>query len=349
MAYAALWILAVSFGWIEGSVVVYLREIYAREIALHGTAGVVLNVPVTLASLPAPLVAIEIAREASTLVLLAAVAWLAGRRVADRAGAFLLEFGIWDLTYYATLRMVLGWPDRLTTWDVLFLIPSPWVAPVWAPATVAILFVAAGTFLFWTSERDRRYRWTDGAVLIASALVTVAAFLFGSNAAIDHRFPESFPIWLFWTGVFLGVGWFVGVERAAVRPPERPWVGVHVRTVLPPSEPLSDRSAIAEYGEQRRHLDALLQEAHGLGERFDRLGHGLLAHPERMIVGLPDRPLENPDEWEILPSHPLPSIDQLAALTADIRQVRATVDDLKERLILTGRADLVEEPNGFFH
>src|SRR5512142_603435 len=110
MAYAALWILAVSFGWIEGSVVVYLREIYAREVALHGTAGVVLNVPVTLASLPAPLVAIEMAREASTLVLLAAVAWLAGRRVADRAGACLLAFGIWDLTYYATLRMVLGWP-----------------------------------------------------------------------------------------------------------------------------------------------------------------------------------------------------------------------------------------------
>jgi hypothetical protein len=28
--YAALWVLALAVGWIEGSVVVYLREIYAR-------------------------------------------------------------------------------------------------------------------------------------------------------------------------------------------------------------------------------------------------------------------------------------------------------------------------------
>ena len=54
---------------------------------------------VTLASMPRHLVAIEIAPpEACTMLVLGAVAWLAGRRLADRAGAFLLSFGIWDLT-----------------------------------------------------------------------------------------------------------------------------------------------------------------------------------------------------------------------------------------------------------
>ena len=36
------------------------------------------------------------------------------REAMGRSGrAFLLMFGVWDLTYYAVLRLVIGWPDRL--------------------------------------------------------------------------------------------------------------------------------------------------------------------------------------------------------------------------------------------
>jgi hypothetical protein len=44
----------------------------------------------------------------------------------------------------------------------------------------------------------------------------------------------------------------------------------------------------------------------------------------------------------------VPRIESLVTLTNDIREAALTVDDLRERLILRGRADLVE-PNGFFH
>ena len=206
----------------------------------------------------------------------------------------------------------MGWPDTLSAWDILFVIPLPWVAPVWAPVTVATLFVAAGSYLFWTPERERRYRWPDIGVLVVSALLTIAAFLVESRAAIDHRMPEQFPVWLFRAGVVLGMVWFLRVERGVARKSDMrpPWVGVRVRTVLPErSQAPADQSGVTaiasrqsgqheeadvcrviwEYTEAKRRLDALVNEAGELGERFERLAHGLSAHPRRMIIGRPER------------------------------------------------------------
>jgi hypothetical protein len=229
-AYVSLWVFALAFGWIEGSVVVYLREIFARGISSAVTTD--LQVPVV--SLSGYLAGVEITREACTILLLAAVAWLAGHNVAGRMGAFLLSFGIWDLTYYGVLKLVLGWPDSLSTWDVLFLIPLPWVAPVWAPVVVASVFVVAGSSLFWTSEVDRRYGWADIGVLVASAFTTVAAFLLQSRAAMERQVPERFPSWIFWAGVVLGLAWFLRVEWRAARNREtrRPWVALRVWTIV---------------------------------------------------------------------------------------------------------------------
>lgn len=222
-AYASLWVLALAFGWIEASVVVYLREIYLRQASLQG-ASYYTSFQFPLVSLPDHLVAVEMVREACTLLVLGAVAWLAGHRHADRVGAFLLAFGIWDLTYYAGLKLALGWPDSLSTWDLLFLIPLPWVAPVWAPATIAVVFVVAGSYLFWTPDRPRRYRPADIAILVASVCLTIAAFLTEWRAVADQRVPEQFPAWLYWAGVVVGTMWFVRVEqRAAKKGTASPW------------------------------------------------------------------------------------------------------------------------------
>jgi hypothetical protein len=206
--WVALVVLAVAFGWIEATVVVYLRE-----IAEPG-GGAALD-PLAAVPVAPRLLAAEIAREAWTLVLLGAGGWLAGSRWPARIGGFLLLFGVWDLVYYAVLKLLLGWPASLATWDVLFLIPQAWVAPVWAPALVAALFAAAGTYLLWTPERPRRYGLADGAVFAGSALVIVASFLVESAAASGVRPPGTFPAWLYAGGVSIGLSWFVRVEMRA--------------------------------------------------------------------------------------------------------------------------------------
>jgi hypothetical protein len=210
--YVSVVVLALAFGWIEASVVVYLRELYAQEIGLE-TARDLQRLEPILVSLPQHLLTVEVVREACTLLLLGAVGWLAGRRFRDKAGAFFLAFGLWDLMYYAVLRLILGWPESLRTWDVLFLIPLPWVAPVWAPVTIAVLFVVAGSYVFWTWERERHLRWTDVVAPTVSAAIIIASFLAERGAAIDRRAPVEFPTWLYWAGVSLSVAWFIRRER----------------------------------------------------------------------------------------------------------------------------------------
>jgi hypothetical protein len=214
--YAAIWALALAFGVVEGAVAVYLREIYVRDAGL-GVTSRLPDLEVTLVSVPEPLLALEIVREAFTMVLLAGAGWLAGGRLADRAGAFLLAFGVWDLVYYVVIWLFTGWPVRLGAWDILFLIPVPWVAPVWAPAVVAFIFIVAGSYLFSKPDVDRRYGWADAAVLLAAMLLTLASFLIESQTAVVHRVPERFSAWLYWPGVVLGTFWFVRHERAAAR------------------------------------------------------------------------------------------------------------------------------------
>lgn len=207
-AYIAMWVFALAFGVIEAAAVVYLRETAPRD------ADEVVRFPLVL--IREHLVVMELVREACTLVVLGAVAWMAARRWADLVGAFLLMFGVWDLTYYAALRLVIGWPDGLSNWDLLFLIPLPWVAPVWAPATVAVIFVAAGSYLFWTPTRARQYGPSDIAVILASAAAIVGACLVEWRVVFSREVPQQFPVWLYWAGVAAGTLWFVHVERRGV-------------------------------------------------------------------------------------------------------------------------------------
>ncbi len=127
---------AVAMAFLESAVVVYLQRALGIQVGalfpLQDPAGV------------GDLAAIEVGREAATLVMLATVGWLAGRSGLERLAWTAVAFGTWDILYYAWLWVFVGWPPSLGTWDLLFLIPVPWAGPVWAPVAVSVALVGFG-------------------------------------------------------------------------------------------------------------------------------------------------------------------------------------------------------------
>jgi hypothetical protein len=128
---AFLVVFAAAMAFLEAAVVIYLR-------ALIGGGPLF-----PMKDLPPAMLKVEIAREGSTLVMLLCAASLAARGGARRLGAFLLAFASWDVFYYLWLYVATGWPAGVADWDILFLIPLPWVGPVWS-----VLLICAGMLAF---------------------------------------------------------------------------------------------------------------------------------------------------------------------------------------------------------
>ena len=202
--YLWLLLLGLAVGWFEASVVVYLRALYYPD-GFRFPVRIVWDA----------VVRIEIVREAASLLLLAAASRLSGRHFLERFAAFMVLFGVWDLLYYAFLKLLLGWPASLADWDVLFLIPLPWLGPVWAPCLVAVTLFGVGSYLFWTADRPRVFRTRDWAAAIAGGLLVIASFLAEWRSVVEGRVPRDFPVALFFAGWLLAVGWFWHAERRA--------------------------------------------------------------------------------------------------------------------------------------
>jgi hypothetical protein len=73
--------------------------------------------------------------------MLLSIGWLAGSNLRRGAAFFLYAFGVWDIGYYVFLNVLIGWPSSLRSLDVLFLIPGPWVAPVFVPTFIALCMI----------------------------------------------------------------------------------------------------------------------------------------------------------------------------------------------------------------
>lgn len=204
----ALLLYAVAMGYLEAAVVVYLRAIYYPE-----------GFAFPLKPMDPGILAVEIGREAATVVMIFAVAWAAARSGWQTLTGFALIFGVWDIAYYAALWILLGWPASLFEPDLLFLIPAVWVGPVWAPSLIA-LTLAAAAWALWPMEygviAPRAWEW---ALVVVAAGVLVATFIVPATLAgvtqlgEDVSLPElSYPWW----------GWIVG-ESAALFVAVRWW------------------------------------------------------------------------------------------------------------------------------
>jgi len=130
-------VFGIAMAHFEGVVVVYLRKALGMLDSESNKDSV--------GKIPDRFLKIEMTREAATIVMLVVIAYLTGVSWVEKGIFFLWTFAFWDLFYYLSLYILIKWPPTLKTIDVLFLIPKPWIAPVWFPigvSTITIIIIA---------------------------------------------------------------------------------------------------------------------------------------------------------------------------------------------------------------
>ena len=122
-------VFGIAMAHFEGVVVVYLRKALGMIDSESNKES--------LKKFPKRYLNIEMTREAATIIMLVVIALLTGSDIVEWIVFFLWTFALWDLFYYLSLYILIKWPPKLTTIDVLFLIPVPWIAPVWFPIAIS--------------------------------------------------------------------------------------------------------------------------------------------------------------------------------------------------------------------
>jgi hypothetical protein len=201
----SLILFAIAFGYLEAAVVVYLRIL--SEPIREGTGLPIGNIfpltPVAQLGSYLRVVKIELVREASTLIMLAMVALTAASGFRTWLAAFSLVFGMWDLAFYASLKILVDWPQTLFTWDLLFLLPVPWSAPVLAPVIVAASLVIGGGLGLW--REPPRVGWIPWALLVSGGAILLVSFMWDWRNISSGGAPHPFAWGIFAAGELMGV------------------------------------------------------------------------------------------------------------------------------------------------
>lgn len=146
---------SIAMAFSEGTVVVYLRQLYYPSGFVFPLTTVVLKN-----------LWIEYLREMATIAMLASVTMLSGKNRIERIAAFLFSFGMWDVFYYLWLKVLIDWPSSLFTWDVLFLIPVVWAAPVLAPVICAVTMMTMALFLLKVKQKSQIIAFKQTEILL---------------------------------------------------------------------------------------------------------------------------------------------------------------------------------------
>jgi len=133
----------IGMAHLEGVTVVYLR----KALGFFDTQS---NTEV-LKEIPKRIIFIEKTREVATILMLVTLALIVGQTWIDTMLVFLWTFAFWDLFYYLSLYILIKWPSNFTTIDVLFLIPRPWIAPVWIPIGISSITIITIAVLMLTA------------------------------------------------------------------------------------------------------------------------------------------------------------------------------------------------------
>ena len=208
---------AIAMAYLESTIVVYLRRLY-----YHDRGG--FDFPLVI--IDTPTLWLELGREACTIVMLATVGSAAGRTRVGKFAFFLFLFGVWDIFYYIWLKVFLHWPASLLTWDVLFLIPVPWVGPVYAPVSVACTMIGMAFVMLQLEARGPvrpagKLVWLAQVIacliIIVSFTMDVIPRLDAQGARLAQWIPTIYRWEMLLIGQALAIGTFVFWARRAWR------------------------------------------------------------------------------------------------------------------------------------
>ena len=148
-------------------------------------------------------------------VMLAAAGLTIGRSFREWLAGFMIAFGVWDIFYYVFLKLLLDSPASLWTWDILFLLPVPWVGPVIAPVLVSLSMIVAGVVVLWRESLGRPVRCgrLHRALIVLGGLVVIAAFCWDFQNTTVGGLPNPFNWPLFTLGEAMAVAGFVHALR----------------------------------------------------------------------------------------------------------------------------------------
>lgn len=150
-----LTLFSIAMGYLETSVVVYLRKLYYSDGFKFPLVAVTSDITIT-----------EFWREVATMVMLLGAGIMTGRNAQQRFVYFLYCFAVWDIFYYVFLYVLLGWPQSLLAWDVLFLIPVPWVGPVLCPVLVSLTMIGLTLATLYGQSRGHKARLNALEIII---------------------------------------------------------------------------------------------------------------------------------------------------------------------------------------
>ncbi len=165
-------------GLLETIVVVYLRKIYYPE-----------GFKFPLVIIPSAILQVEIMREFCTLVMLISIAFITGKNKLQGFSYFLLSFAVWDIVYYIGLKLILNWPDSFLTWDILFLIPIPWIGPVVAPFISSLSMIILSLSLLFFRERfdNFKIKLIEWLLIYLGAVLIFISFIWDYTSILISR------------------------------------------------------------------------------------------------------------------------------------------------------------------
>jgi hypothetical protein len=179
-------IFSIAMGLLESAVVIYMREILYPE-----------GFGFPLSPVQPDLMLTELLREATTLVMLLGIGFLAGRNASERLAWFLYSFAVWDIFYYVFLWLLIGWPESLMTYDVLFLLPSTWIGPVITPVLVSLTMIGFALLILIRNRQNEGIKipGISWLLLITGSVILILGFIWDYSAFI----LESMTIRDIWT------------------------------------------------------------------------------------------------------------------------------------------------------